>query len=99
MSGMDRNTGAALHGDAHLRQSVATILSTPIGTRVGRRDFGSLLPALTDQPMTSSITLRPYADTAVALSRWEAPLRLRRVTLSPRPNRRSAPIPTVADRP
>src|SRR3546814_11426604 len=87
MSGMDRNTGAALHGDAHLRQSVATILSTPIGTRVGRRDFGSLLPELIDQPMTSANILRLYAATAVALSRWEDRLRLRRVSLSPGANR------------
>src|SRR3546814_925171 len=98
MSGMDRNTGAALHGDAHLRQSVATILSTPIGTRVGRRDFGSLLPELIDQPMTSANILRLYAATAVALSRWEDRLRLRRVSLSPGANRGAATITIVAER-
>lgn len=83
MTGMDRGTGMPLGGEAHLRQSIADILSTPIGTRVGRRDYGSLLPELIDQPVTPSSILRLYAATALALSRWERRLRLKRVTLSP----------------
>jgi phage baseplate assembly protein W len=65
----------------HIRQSVADILSTPMGTRVGRRDYGSLVPELIDQPMTPANILRLYAATAVALTRWEDRLRLRRVGL------------------
>lgn len=82
MSGMARATGAALDGLEHIRQSVADILGTPIGTRAGRREYGSLLPELIDQPMTGPNILRIYAATAVALSRWEDRLRLRRVALS-----------------
>jgi len=82
MAGMSRTTGAAIDGLDHIRQSVADILGTPIGTRVGRRDYGSLLPELIDQPMTGPNILRVYAATAVALSRWEDRLRLRRVSLS-----------------
>jgi phage baseplate assembly protein W len=72
---------AALDGLDHIRQSVADILSTPMGTRVGRRDYGSLVPELIDQPMTPANILRLYAATAVALTRWEDRLRLRRVGL------------------
>jgi phage baseplate assembly protein W len=79
MAGMARDTGAALDGLDHIRQSVADILSTPMGTRVGRRDYGSLVPELT--PMTPANILRLYAATAVALTRWEDRLRLRRVGL------------------
>ena len=82
MSGMARMTGTALDGLEHIRQSVADILGTPIGSRAGRRDYGSLLPELIDQPMTGPNILRIYAATAVALSRWEDRLRLRRVSLS-----------------
>jgi uncharacterized protein len=82
MTGMSRTAGAALDGIDHIRQSVQDILSTMIGTRVGRRDYGSLLPDLIDQPMTGANILRLYAATAVALSRWERRLRLRRVSLA-----------------
>ena len=43
MIGMARTSGAILTGDAHLAQSVADILTTPIGSRVMRREYGSLL--------------------------------------------------------
>jgi phage baseplate assembly protein W len=79
MAGMAR-TSASLDGLDHIRQSVADILSTPMGTRVGRRDYGSLVPELIDQPMTPANILRLYAATAVALTRWDR-LRLRRVGL------------------
>ena len=35
---MNRNTGRAVAGLEHLRQSVADILTTPVGSRVMRRD-------------------------------------------------------------
>lgn len=82
MTGMARLTGATLDGLDHIRQSVADILATPIGSRVGRRDYGSLLPELIDQPMTPANILRLYAATAVALLRWEDRLRVRRVGLA-----------------
>ena len=55
MSGLNRHTGRAVEGLAHLSQSIADILTTPIGTRVMRRDYGSELPFLLDQP-TNGIT-------------------------------------------
>lgn len=82
MSGMSRATGAPLGGIDHIRQSVADILGTPIGSRVGRRDYGSLLPELIDQPMTAPNILRLYAATAVALGRHEPRLRLRCVQIA-----------------
>jgi uncharacterized protein len=81
MIGMDRLAGKRLSGDAHLAQSIGTILSTPIGTRVMRRDFGSLLFELIDQPFNAMTRLRMFAATAVALARWEPRIRLTRVTV------------------
>lgn len=80
-TGMDASTGAALSGIAHLRQSVATILFTPVGTRVMRRTFGSLLPELIDQPDNPATRVRLYAAVAGALMRWEPRLRISRVQL------------------
>lgn len=82
MAGMARSSGAVLDGLEHIKQSVADILSTPIGTRAGRRNYGSLLPELIDQPMTPANILRVYAASAVAISRNEDRLRLRRVSIA-----------------
>lgn len=82
MTGMNRATGAVLDGLEHIHQSVADILGTPLGTRPGRREYGSLLPDLIDQPMTPTNILRVYAASAVAVSRNEERIRLRRVGLS-----------------
>ena len=81
MTGMNRTTGEVIDGDADLRQSVADILITPIGSCVGMRDYGSMNPDLIDQPANRTTALRLYASTALAISRWEKRLRLMRVQL------------------
>lgn len=75
-------TGRAIAAEDHLAQSVATILGTPVGTRVMRRDFGSLLVELLDQPADRLGQVRVFAAVATALARWEPRLRLRRVSLT-----------------
>lgn len=79
MIGMDRTTGKSLQGVDHLRQSIADILTTPIGSRLMRRDYGSELPNLLDQPVNGTTQIRLYAATATALMRWEPRLRLQSV--------------------
>lgn len=81
MIGMDVASGKLLEGEAHLRQSIADILSTPIGTRVGRREYGSLLPELIDQPVNEAGKIRLFAATALALLRWEPRINVTRVGL------------------
>jgi len=79
MRGTDANTGKALSGLDHLRQSVRDILTTPIGTRVMRREYGSQLYALLDAPLNRSTLMDIYAATADALRRWEPRLRVTKV--------------------
>jgi Bacteriophage baseplate protein W len=71
MIGMNASNGAPLDGFDHLRQSITGILTTPVGSRVMRRDYGSDLYRLVDQPLNSSTVLEIYTATAVAISRWE----------------------------
>lgn len=71
LSGMDASTGQPLTGSAHLVQSIRDILTTPIGSRVMRRDYGSLLPELIDQPITERLIQQIRAATVMALLRWE----------------------------
>lgn len=81
MIGMSATTGRVLDGVEHLRQSVADILMTPLGSRVGRRDYGSELFGLLDQAMTPTLRLRLFAATATALLRWEPRLKLTAIAL------------------
>jgi phage baseplate assembly protein W len=46
-------SGEILTGLDHVIDCVGTILSTEIGSRVQRRDFGSDIPALIDRPQNS----------------------------------------------
>lgn len=82
MAGMSRTTGKALGGFDHLKQSIADILSTPVGTRVHRRDYGSRLPSLVDRPMNQSLVSDMVAATAEALDRWEPRLKVERIQIN-----------------
>ena len=81
--GMDTTTGRRTQGLAHLRQSVVTILTTPIGSRVLRRDFGSRLHELLDKNITQSLKMQMYAATVEALRKWEPRLDIKRVVVDP----------------
>ncbi|HCE4648055.1 TPA: GPW/gp25 family protein [Vibrio parahaemolyticus] len=79
MQGMNAQTGVVLSGVSHLRQSVLNILTTPLGSRVYRREYGSRLFDLIDQPTNEAWAVEVYAATAEALARWEPRIRLKRV--------------------
>ena len=76
MTGMSATTGRALESAAHIAQSMRDILSTPIGSRVMRRDYGSQVPELIDQPMNPATRLRTMSAAVTALVRWEPRIRI-----------------------
>lgn len=78
---MDAQSGKPLTDTAHLVQSIGDILTTPVGSRVMRRDYGSLLPRLIDQPVNAATRIRLVAAIATALMRWEPRLQITRVTV------------------
>ncbi|WP_162286999.1 GPW/gp25 family protein [Pantoea stewartii] len=82
MNGVNSRSGKRLSGAAHLRQSVSDILTTPIGTRVLLRDYGSDLFSLVDNPRDDLNRLRIIAATASALAKWEPRLKVTRVIVS-----------------
>ena len=79
---MHRATGRAIDLPEHIAQSVADIVTTPLGSRVMRRDYGSLLPLLIDQPDNPATQIRITAAVAGALMRWEPRVRLMRLGLA-----------------
>lgn len=76
---MNRQTGGAIGEREHISQSITDILSTRIGTRVMRREYGSLLPELVDHPFNDVTRLRVYAAAVMALMRWETRISLSRM--------------------
>jgi len=82
MAGMNRHTGKLIDGVAELRQSVHDVLSTPVGTRVMNREYGSGLFALVDAPVDRQFAVQMFQATAEAVRRWEPRFRLERVDLA-----------------
>ncbi|KKJ35272.1 GPW/gp25 family protein [Enterobacter hormaechei] len=80
--GMSQSNGKAITDTDHLRQSVRDILLTPQGSRVVRREYGSLLSVLIDQPQNPALRLQIMSAVYMALSRWEPRLTLDSITIS-----------------
>lgn len=78
---MDQHTGAPISGDADIAQSIGRILTTPMGSRVMRRSFGSRLFDLQDVPLTPRTAILWVAATAGALRRWEDRVAVERVSV------------------
>lgn len=81
MNGMDRHTGKALAGIEHLRQSITDLLTTPLGSRLMRPDYGSRLFDALDAPTNAAMQMELYTAVAEALTRWEPRFVLSRVQL------------------
>ncbi|GFR05376.1 lysozyme family protein [Trichonephila clavata] len=79
---MSNKTGKELEGIEHLKQSIVNILTTPIGSRVMRREYGSRLSELVDRPINRDFSLEIYAATAEALEKWERRFKLEKVKIT-----------------
>lgn len=75
---MNRFTGEKITSETeHIKQSIADILLTPIGSRLQRREYGSRILELIDRPMNHALLLQLAASAVMALHKWEP-----RVTIS-----------------
>lgn len=79
--GMNTKTGRTITDMDHINQSVKDILTTPIGTRIERRNYGSLLFQLLDNPNNEATRLRVISAIVMALSQWETRIKLDQVEL------------------
>lgn len=82
MTGMNENTGKRMQRTDHIRQSVRSILSTPIGSVLMREEFGSYLFELVDEPLVGATLLRAYAASVGALIRWEPRIAIQTISFS-----------------
>ena len=70
-SGMNKSDGSTISDIDHIRQSITDILTTPVGSRVMRRLYGSDIFVLLDSPMNGATVLRVMAATVMAILNWE----------------------------
>ena len=68
---MSRYNGSDLTEIEHINQSLEDIATTPIGSRLMRRDYGTLLANLIDQPISEVLYLKIYSTLYTAYVRWE----------------------------
>jgi phage baseplate assembly protein W len=68
---MNITNGKPIFQIAHIKQSITNILTTPIGSRVMRRDYGSRLFERIDQPINGELIAEIYSDIVEALFIWE----------------------------
>ncbi|MBI0029457.1 hypothetical protein B6D17_04180 [Gilliamella apis] len=81
--GMNSKTGRTINDMDHINQSIKDILTTPIGSRIERRSYGSLLFLLLDNPNTEATKLRVISATVLALAQWEPRIKLDAVDVFP----------------
>lgn len=71
MNGTNALDGTTLSGIDHLRQSIRDILTTPKGSRVMRREYGSNIFYLIDRPMNRGTISQLRAEAVDALDKQE----------------------------
>ena len=78
MRGMNVNTGAYIEGVEHLKQSIQDILTTPIGSRVMHRNYGTDLYWLIERLLITEIQIAVIN----ALAAYEPKIKILQVELS-----------------
>ncbi|WP_372941428.1 GPW/gp25 family protein [Shewanella sp.] len=78
---MNKNTGRQITDAEHINQSVTDIITTPVGTRVMRRNYGSFVPRLIDSPQNNVTRMRLISSTIIALTEFEPRIRVRKVEI------------------
>lgn len=86
MTGMSRISGRRMTNNApeyaHVHQSLDDIYTTLIGTRICRRDYGSLVPHLIDQPCNEATRLKLMSAAVTAAIRWEPRIKITQAMVS-----------------
>lgn len=78
-TGLDRNTGGTATDWAHVLQSLDVIFTTRFGERVLREWFGSAVPGLLGQNLTTQDVVPFFAAMAAAVEMWEPRYRITKI--------------------
>lgn len=80
MAGIDRRTGKVISNYDHALQSVEVILSTRIGSRVMRRQFGGGVAEILGCAVTPPLFALFQQLVGTAIDIWEPRFRVRKIT-------------------
>ena len=80
-TGMNPNGTGTLNDTDQLWNSVKDILTTPLASRVMRRDYGSLVPVLIAEPQNDATRLQCMSAGVIALARWETRIALNTIDI------------------
>lgn len=79
---ISRQTGLTISEIESIEQSIEDIVTTPLGSRPMRRDYGSIIPDLIDQPMNDVLILKMYSAIYTPVSRWEKRINIESIYIS-----------------
>ncbi|HDL7647222.1 TPA: GPW/gp25 family protein [Yersinia enterocolitica] len=80
-TGMNPNGTGLLTDTDQLWGSVRDILTTPLASRVMRRDYGSMIPDLLDEPQNEVTRLQCMSAAVIALTMWEPRIALNGINI------------------
>lgn len=78
-----RKTLEPLTEIAHIEQSIVDIITTPVGSRLMNRAYGSQLFSYVDQPLNEETRLNLIVATGEAIEQWEKRVSLKGLLLNP----------------
>ncbi|MFW1689419.1 GPW/gp25 family protein [Acinetobacter ursingii] len=79
---ISRESGLTISEIESIEQSIQDIVTTPLGSRVMRRDYGSMVPDLIDQPMNDVLILKMYSAIYTPVARWEPRINIESINIS-----------------
>lgn len=85
-------------GEDHIRESIALILQTEPGERVGQRDFGAGLARFLFEPNNAATHARLAESIHAALTRWERRIAVEAVDVAVDPQDAQAGTATITYR-
>lgn len=85
MAGIDRRTGKVIGNLASAYQGVEVVLTTRLGERVMRREFGAGVAELLGRLMTPALFVAFQTLIATAIDLWEPRFAVRRISVSGSP--------------
>lgn len=80
-SGMNPDGTGLLADSDQLWNSVRDVLTTPLASRIMRRDYGSLIPELLDAPQNEVTRLQCMSAAVIALMQWEPRIALNGINI------------------
>lgn len=77
-----RESGLTISEIESIEQSIQDIVTTPLGSRIMRRDYGSMVPDLIDQPMSDVLILKMYSAIYTPVARWEPRINIESINIT-----------------